>query len=368
MIFKIQKILGLEKLHPEVQYFLDYANLSIARPCSIIVMVVEIAAFINTFFYQIKEGQDPAKWLFYHRALYILLFLAASQLLIYSMYHKIKKEKFSRVCLDLSIVFFIMILLLFSICISITDYISNEQILVYVTAQLFIACLFMIKPYIAIPLIIIPSIFFYSLMKFTVGVSGATKINFTIIVIFFALVNIVRYSQYLKVAKNNVINHTLAEQLRNSSRYDFLTKLKNRNALNMDFEDSENENLNSSFIVMLTDLDNFKTFNDTNGHHYGDELLKKFAFILQSNFGKKHCYRYGGDEYLIVMPEIDKEKFLQKIKDCEAKINDAFHFSAGYTRGFVSSSKDLHLLINQADKNLYEAKGSGKNMVIGNFL
>ena len=62
MIYKIQKSLGLEKLHPEVQYFMDYANLSIARPCSLIVMVVEIAAFINTFFYQINFLHENHHW------------------------------------------------------------------------------------------------------------------------------------------------------------------------------------------------------------------------------------------------------------------------------------------------------------------
>ena len=141
----------------------------------------------------------------------------------------------------------------------------------------------------------------------------------------------------------------------------------------VDFDSAEVEGLKICFnkynLVELTKeiIDNFKVFNDKNGHHYGDELLKKFAAILQEAFGKKHCYRYGGDEYLIVLPEIKKDDFLQKIKTCEENINAHFHFSGGYTRGFVSSSRDLHHLINQADENLYEAKGAGKNKVIGSF-
>ena len=367
MIASIKKALGLEKIHPEIQYFLDYANLSIAVPGSFIVMLVELFAFINTFFYKFNETQDPSKWLLYHRTLYLVLFLAAAQLFIYAVIHKRNKKPVSRIKLDISILFFLLVLLFFAVFISINDYISHEQILVFITVELFISCLFMIKPYLAILLIVIPFAVFYYLMATTTGVSNATKVNYPIIMVFFILVNIVRYQQYLKIAQNNVEHRELAEQLRNVSRYDFLTKLKNRNALNMDFENPKNPNLNSSFIIMVTDIDDFKKYNDTNGHNFGDELLKKFASILQNNFGKKCCYRYGGDEYLLVIPKISDDEFLQKINSCKEKINDDFHFSGGYTKGLISSSKDLYTLITQADQNLYKAKGSGKNKIIGSF-
>ncbi|MBR6340808.1 MAG: GGDEF domain-containing protein, partial [Treponema sp.] len=355
MISKIKKVLGMEKLHPEIQYFLDYANLSIAMPGAFVVMLVELFAFINTFFYKFSQSQDPAKWLLYHRSLYLFLFLAAAQLFVYAFYHKIKQIPFSRIKLDISIFLFVIALLVFANFISINDYIKHEQILVFITVELFVACLFMIKPYLAILLIIIPFAVFYYLMATTTGVSNATKVNYPIIMVFFILVNVVRYQQYLKVAENNVVNRELAEKLRNASRYDFLTGLKNRNALNMDFENPKNPSLNSNFIIMVTDLDNFKSFNDTHGHIYGDKILKQYADVLQSTFGKKHCYRYGGDEYLIVLPEISREEFLEKLRSCESQINNAFHFSGGYTRGFVRNSQDLHVLISKADQNLYQA-------------
>lgn len=365
MLSKIKRLLGLEKLHPDIQFFLDNTNLRIAMPGSFIVMLVEVGAFINTFFYRIKPGQDPAAWLLYHRLLYSFLFLAAAQLFIYGLFHKKSKRQFSRIRLDISILFFILALLIFGIVISLNDYVGHEQILVFITIELFVSCLFMIKPYLAIFLIIIPFGVFYYLMQKTIGVSGATKINYPINMIFFIIVNIAHYQQYLRIANQNVVNQELAEQLRNASRYDFLTKLKNRTALNMDFENPENKNLNANFIIMVTDIDDFKNFNDTHGHDYGDEMLRKFASILQEEFGKKHCYRYGGDEYLIVLPEIPEHDFLQKLKTCEESINNDFHFSGGYTKGFVSSSKDLHELINKADEGLYEAKNAGKNKVIG---
>lgn len=367
MFSKIKKILGLDQLHPDVQYFLDSANLSIACPASFIVMVMEFGLFCNTILYSIKSGRPPSANNLFYRTLYGIMFLAATQLFVYSTYHKIKKIPFKRFRLDTSIMIFFIATLTFGIIISSKDYINGEQILVFLTMELFVACLFMVKPYLAIILITIPFGIFYYLMGESHGISSATRVNYPVIMMFFIIVNLAHYQQFLKIAKNNVINHTLAEQLRNSSRYDFLTKLKNRTALNMDFEDSENPNLNSSFIVMLTDIDDFKSFNDTNGHNYGDELLKKLAAIMQNNFGKTHCYRYGGDEYLIVLPEIKEEFFLEKIKIARECTLDDFHFSGGYTRGIVTSSKDLHKLINRADENLYKAKEAGKNQVIGSF-
>ncbi len=367
MIFNIKKIFGFEKLHPDVQYFLDSANLRIATPASFLVMVVEFVLFVNTIIYAMRSGRAPSANNLFYRTLYGLLFLAAAQLFIYSIYHKIRKTDFRRVSLDISIVIFTASLIFFGMFISNKDFIKGEQILVFITVELFVTCLFMIKPYIAISIILVSFAMFYYVMAGTRGISSATKVNYPIIMATFIIVNIVHYQQFLRIANHNVINHALAEQLRNASRYDFLTKLKNRTALNMDFENADNPNLNSTFIVMLTDIDDFKSYNDTNGHNFGDILLKKFALIMQNHFGKTHCYRYGGDEYLIVMPEIKEELFLEKIKIARNCTNGEFHFSGGYTRGFVSSSKDLHLLINKADQNLYNAKGAGKNRVIGTF-
>lgn len=367
MISIIKKSLGIEKLHPDVQYFLDSSNLSIACPTSFLVMIVEFGLFVNTILYALRSGRPASANNLFYRTVYGLLTLASGQLFVYTMYHKHKKTQFKRLSLNLSLFIFIISIIITAICISIKDYINNEQILVFVTMELFLVCLFMIKPYLAIFMIISTFSVFYILMAKTRGVSDATNVNFPIIFGLFIIVNMVHYRHFLKIANHNVINHTLAEQLRDASRYDFLTKLKNRTALSMDFENSDNPNLNSNFIVMLTDIDDFKSYNDTNGHNFGDIVLRRFASIMQNNFGKPHCYRYGGDEYLIVIPEITEDLFLEKINIARECIKGEFNFSGGYVRGRVSSTKDLHVLINKADKYLYDAKDAGKNQVVGKY-
>ena len=121
MILKIKKILGLEKLHPDVQFFLDSENLNIAQPASFIVMIIEFSLFINTILYTIKSGRAPSANNLFYRKLYGLLCLAATQLFIYSTYHKVRKSHFKRFSLDVSLVIFICSVLIFGVCISLKD-------------------------------------------------------------------------------------------------------------------------------------------------------------------------------------------------------------------------------------------------------
>ena len=131
-------------------------------------------------------------------------------------------------------------------------------------------------------------------------------------------------------------------------------------------EKIRNKTINE-FALFLFDLNDLKIMNDTYGHEIGDKYIIKSCQIIKSLFPHTDVYRYGGDEYLIVLPEIAEETFLEKIKIARDCTNGALHFSGGYTKGYVSSSKDLHTLINKADENLYKAKKAGKNKVLGSF-
>lgn len=126
--------------------------------------------------------------------------------------------------------------------------------------------------------------------------------------------------------------------------------------------------------LILIDFDNLKKFNDTFGHQYGNALLKMFAKILQKNARKKDCVaRYGGDEFVFVLPltdthsaykvaerikqEIEKEPFSLKGKKC--KITASFGI-ATYPSCFC---KDSQSLIALADQALYAAKNAGRNQI-----
>ena len=168
------------------------------------------------------------------------------------------------------------------------------------------------------------------------------------------------------------LNEVLEEDnklLEEATAVDSLTSTRNRFGLRRDF----NGYLNKNLYVMMIDIDNFKNLNDTHGHQMGDYILSQIGRNLNELCGQEYVYRYGGDEFLIVIPEEDGEKFslrAQLLKERIASIelegaNDSARFSAGYVYGEPSIQSDLRLMIRQADANLYESKHAGKNMITG---
>ena len=95
------------------------------------------------------------------------------------------------------------------------------------------------------------------------------------------------------------------------SRTDALTTLLNRYALRNDFPGYINQKLS----LALIDLDSFKQYNDNYGHEYGDKVLEKTGKKLRHVFHdyEDHCYRYGGDEFLIISRD-NARSFSQKLR------------------------------------------------------
>ena len=151
---------------------------------------------------------------------------------------------------------------------------------------------------------------------------------------------------------------------------DALTGLKNRFALRKDYPGLRGMNV----FVLLVDIDDFKNINDTLGHDVGDYILTKAGETLIAIFGKEKCYRYGGDEFLVICQSISRNIFKSQLNELKTRLaaialngnKFSVHFSGGYVYGKVETNGDLRLMIRHADKYLYEAKHNGKNQFTGN--
>jgi len=140
------------------------------------------------------------------------------------------------------------------------------------------------------------------------------------------------------------------------------------NAFNRLFLESTIDNLFNVYdkksIVML-DIDHFKKINDTYGHQVGDKVLKHFVATVKNSVRKSdYVVRYGGEEFLIFMPNTTKleaalvtEKIRKSLQPCE---NIKYTFSAG----IADEGETLPEMIRIADERLYEAKNSGRNRVV----
>ena len=147
------------------------------------------------------------------------------------------------------------------------------------------------------------------------------------------------------------------KNLNDMAYIDALTGIGNRLALRRDYD----AYLGKEVTVMMMDLNDFKLINDSRGHDEGDRILKEVGKLLANTFGVEHCYRYGGDEFLVIVPEISNTEFQEKLeylKQNKPIIEDtaSADFSIGYVRATLSDSDILRTLISRADEKMYEAK------------
>ena len=153
------------------------------------------------------------------------------------------------------------------------------------------------------------------------------------------------------------------------NRTDYLTGLLNRAALRDDFPSIVGPRIG----VAMLDVDNFKEINDRFGHERGDFVLRTIARMIASQFSEKNerCYRYGGDEFLIVARDADKDVFEAKLEDivaARAKSPELMNLdgvSVGYCFGASNNERNARSFLRVADDSLYIAKAEGKNRVIG---
>ncbi|SFC32999.1 diguanylate cyclase (GGDEF) domain-containing protein [Alkalibacterium subtropicum] len=130
------------------------------------------------------------------------------------------------------------------------------------------------------------------------------------------------------------------------------------------------------FSVAFTDLDHFKAINDTHGHLYGDRVLIEFVKTIKRNMDDKcEVFRFGGDEFLILLPQTSGVEAKTVIDDIrldllsnvfytsDDKVDLTLSFSSGIAE-FKNKSQTKTTLLEAADKALYIAKEKGKNRVI----
>lgn len=157
---------------------------------------------------------------------------------------------------------------------------------------------------------------------------------------------------------------------------DQLTGIPNRQAVlrRVDDEIARATRYYRPLSVILVDLDQFKRLNDTHGHAAGDVVLRHVAQLLSVNVrAVDHAGRYGGEEFLVVLPETDvdaaaslAEKLRRIVAGCEIRLPDGecatITMSAGVAGG-LGSVLEADALVRDADAALYSAKALGRNQV-----
>ena len=161
------------------------------------------------------------------------------------------------------------------------------------------------------------------------------------------------------------------EQLQKLSTTDSLTKVYNRLKLDeiLEYEKKNFQRYHRPFCVVLLDIDNFKDINDKFGHSVGDTFLVELAELLTQNKRNSDSLgRWGGEEFLIILPECDIEgahKVAQKLKNKIQKsiFKEVGHKTASFGIAQIREGEDINSLFDRVDKALYTSKQQGKNRV-----
>lgn len=157
--------------------------------------------------------------------------------------------------------------------------------------------------------------------------------------------------------------------------YDSLTDIVNRRAMNdiISREVSRCSRERCNFSVIIGDIDDFKRINDTYGHDFGDQILKRIAGIIQENLRKEDIVsRWGGEEFLIICIGAKVADGVTIAENLRKKIEsykfdyDGIKINLTMTFGVADYdvSKNIKNVIKEADINLYVGKNNKKNCVI----
>lgn len=183
-----------------------------------------------------------------------------------------------------------------------------------------------------------------------------------------------------ELAKNDEISDmeksavSMQKSLRKLIEQDSLTEINNRRYGSKFLIETQNRCLKEGvkYCIAIADIDYFKKVNDTYGHEAGDKVLVEVAGVLKSSMvGKGFVARWGGEEFLLVFDKYDIDRAYDEIKNIMNKIskrtikyNDneiKVTMTAGITEG---TDEPIHIILNKADRKLYNGKQNGRNKVI----
>ena len=136
----------------------------------------------------------------------------------------------------------------------------------------------------------------------------------------------------------------------------------------LDFQVKERKDIKKDLSIIILDLDRFKRLNDTRGHLFGNDVLSKISKIIKQNIRKNDIAgRFGGEEFIIILPDtkLDTAVIIAERIRMAVEKNDFCGEKVTISGGVKEfNNEDVATLIQNADKNLYMAKETGRNKII----
>ena len=341
---------------------IDSSNMRAAIPVAIYTLITERVMYNRT----VLLWNLVPKTVYY--AAFVLLALVCIQLLITSTLYLSGRYRNHTAATISSYIFYIGCAVLGQ-GIAVCSYAVGKQVFLFLPMVAWIFALFLLNPVTGTLIAwmsfeIIPD--FASSRIILSNYADRILLMFSVMLL---VISIVRWITQLRGAEAqeqlNLLNHKLSD----ISVHDELTGVKNRHALQFDSEKYIKQNL----IVVISDIDDFKYYNDSYGHDTGDMVLRHMADTLSQTFGTESVYRFGGDEFLLVLPAWNEANLNTCIAEWQVRFRSyrrdsvQLHLAStsGYAIGRCETAEDLTRMISLADAMLYEGKLTQKGTING---
>jgi diguanylate cyclase (GGDEF)-like protein len=214
--------------------------------------------------------------------------------------------------------------------------------------------------------------------KFNVVSLAISSCLIVVLVYFFGLMEFAKVYQFaINVIAANALFGIAVPQLQADNRQlkdqvfiDRLTNAYSRDYMEQraELEIAQSHESNSNLFLVVFDLDGFKTINDELGHIAGDEALKKLSIETQEALRKTDIFaRFGGDEFVLLLPRIKAQKAREIVDDVRIRINNILigdkRLSSSFGVAQLLPNETLTALFKRADAALYRAKRNGGNQI-----
>jgi len=175
---------------------------------------------------------------------------------------------------------------------------------------------------------------------------------------------------FLCIVRDVTQNVLLQERLKSLSVTDEVTNFYNQRHLfpTLEAELGRSRSSNRNFVLCFFDLDGLKKYNDTYGHLRGTQAIRDTAGLIRTltRPDLDICYRYGGDEFIIIMLETNKRSARSAVERIRLRLCEHFQGKITASFGIAESvaSLDAEELVKRANRAMYRAKSQGRNCVI----
>lgn len=341
---------------------IDSSNMRAAVPVAIYTLITERIMYNRTVLLWNLVPKTV-----YHAA-FVLLALVCIQLLITSTLYLSGRYRNHTAVTISSYIFYIGCAVLGQ-GIAVYSYAVGKQVIMFLPMVAWIFALFLLNP---VSGVLIAWMSFEIIPDFATSRIILSNYADRILLMFSVMllvISIVRWVTQLHGAEAQEQLNLLNQKLSDISVHDELTGVKNRHALQFDREKYIKQNL----IVVMSDIDDFKYYNDSYGHDTGDMVLRHMADTLSQTFGTESVYRFGGDEFLLILPAWDEANLNTCIAEWRVRFRSyrrdsiQLHLAStsGYAIGRCETADDLTKMISLADAMLYEGKLTQKGTING---